>query len=113
MRTRGVVATAVVICVLCGGAGRVDAAPARRVEPVIHMEDVARFYRVYDAAGGHPDGAQLQHDYLDRGSAGLHNSPGCATLPGRRLPQLWPGARSSTAVRGAVWRCMAVLPAVR
>lgn len=110
MRTRGVVARAVVICVLCGGAGRVDAAPARRVEPVIHMEDVARFYRVYDAAGGHPDGARLQHDYLDRGSAGLHNFARLRNITGTaiaatlaRRPELYSGAR----------RCMAVLPAVR
>ena len=37
---------AVVIWVLCGGTGRSEAAPAKRVEPIIHIEDVALFYRV-------------------------------------------------------------------
>jgi len=27
-----------------------------RVEPAIHIEDVNRFYEVYDAAGGREDG---------------------------------------------------------
>jgi hypothetical protein len=40
--------------------------------PTIHIEDVDRFYKVYDAAGGHPSADQLQHDYLDPGSEGLH-----------------------------------------
>jgi hypothetical protein len=40
--------------------------------PVIHIEDVDRFYKVYDAAGGHPTADQLQRDYLDAGSDGLH-----------------------------------------
>jgi len=40
--------------------------------PIIHIEDVERFYKVYDAAGGHPTADQLQHDYIDPGSDGLH-----------------------------------------
>ena len=30
--------------------------------PVIRIEDVARFYKVYDAAGAHPTAEQLQRD---------------------------------------------------
>src|SRR5580700_4490294 len=41
--------------------------------PVIQIEDVERFYRVYDAAGGHPTADQLQRDYIDPGSDGLHH----------------------------------------
>ena len=95
---------------LCVGIARADSAPARRVEPVIHIEDVARFYRVYDAAGGHPDAAQLQRDYLDRGSDGLHNFARLRNITGTAIaatlatrPELYTGAQ----------RCMAVLPAVR
>src|SRR5580692_11704485 len=40
--------------------------------PIIRLEDVDLFYAVYDAAGRHPSADQLQHDYLDRGSEGLH-----------------------------------------
>src|SRR3546814_3706035 len=38
---------------------------------IVHTEDVDLFYRIYDAAGGHPTAEQLQHDYLDQGSDGL------------------------------------------
>ena len=40
--------------------------------PVIQIEEVNRFYAVYDAADGHPSAEQLQRDYLDPGSDGLH-----------------------------------------
>lgn len=33
--------------------------------PVIHIEDVAAFYKLYDATNGHPTADQIQHDYLD------------------------------------------------
>src|SRR3546814_12005956 len=38
---------------------------------IVHTEDVDLFYRIYDAAGGHPTAEQLQHNYLDHGSDGL------------------------------------------
>lgn len=44
--------------------------------PTIHTEDVDRFYEIYDIAGGHPTADQLQHDYLDPGSDGLHQFVG-------------------------------------
>jgi hypothetical protein len=52
---------------LAGAAHASDAAP--RVE--VRTDDVERFYRVYDAAHGHPTAAQLQAQYLDPGSAAL------------------------------------------
>lgn len=52
-------------------AGPQAAAPAAAQAPQVSADDVALFYRVYDAAGGAPDGATLQRDYLGRGSAGL------------------------------------------
>lgn len=39
-------------------------------EPVIEIDDVYRFYRLYDATAGQPTAEQLQQ-YLDTGSAGL------------------------------------------
>ncbi len=78
--------------------------------PAIHIEDVERFYQVYDASGGHPSADQLQHEYLDRGSAGLHVFARLRNITGVRIsetlekhPQLYSGAR----------RCMVVLPRVR
>ena len=78
--------------------------------PVIHIEDVDRFYQVYDAAGGHPTAEQLQHDYIDPGSEGLHQFVKLRNISGTRIadnlakrPEVYSNAR----------RCMAVLPHVR
>src|SRR3546814_12827713 len=38
---------------------------------IVHTEAVDLFYRIYDAAAGHPTADQLQNDYLDQGSDGL------------------------------------------
>ncbi|MDE2182406.1 MAG: lytic murein transglycosylase [Alphaproteobacteria bacterium] len=78
--------------------------------PVIHIEDVARFYRIYDAAHGHPSAAVVQRDYLDSGSDGLHTFATLRHITGAAIaktlalhPEVYAGAK----------RCMAVLPAAR
>lgn len=78
--------------------------------PVIHTEDVDRFYRIYDAAGGHPSAEVLQRDYLDAGSEGLHTLARLRSVTGERIaaaiarqPDLFANAR----------HCAAVLPAAR
>jgi hypothetical protein len=78
--------------------------------PVVQTEDVDRFYKLYDATGGHPTADQLQHDYLDPGSEGLHHLAKVRNVTGVRIadamakrPDIYSGAR----------RCMAVLPRVR
>jgi Predicted Zn-dependent protease (DUF2268) len=78
--------------------------------PTIHIEDVDRFYKVYDAAGGHPSADQLQHDYLDPGSEGLHQFARMRRISGMAItetldkrPEIYSSAK----------RCMGVLPAVR
>lgn len=78
--------------------------------PVIHIEDVASFYRLYDASGGHPTAQQLQHLYLDHGSAGLHRLARLRHVTGASIaaamakrPDMYAHAK----------RCMAVLPAGR
>jgi Predicted Zn-dependent protease (DUF2268) len=85
-------------------------ATAQTPAPAIHTEDVDLFYRVYEAAGGHPTAEQLQRDYLDAGSEGLHQLARLRNVTGARIadtlakrPELYSGAR----------RCMAVLPRVR
>ncbi len=77
---------------------------------LIHTEDVTRFYAVYDAAGGHPTAEQLQHDYIDPGSEGLHQLARLREVTGARMaaalaahPQMYAAAR----------RCTVVLPRVR
>lgn len=78
--------------------------------PAIQIEDVDRFYKVYDAAGGHPTADQLQHDYLDPGSEGLHHFAEARNVSGTRIaetlakhPEIYSDAK----------RCMVVLPRVR
>ena len=78
--------------------------------PVIQIEDVTLFYKVYDAAGGHPTADQLQHDYIDAGSDGLHHLADVRRVTGEAIaknlaahPEMYSDAK----------RCMAVLPRVR
>ena len=78
--------------------------------PIIHISDVSRFYKVYDAAHGHPTAEQLQREYLDPGSAGLHHLARIRRVTGKNIaeeiavhPRLYVQAR----------RCMAILPRVR
>jgi hypothetical protein len=78
--------------------------------PVIHIEDVALFYKVYDAADRHPTADQLQHDYIDPGSDGLHVFAKLRNISGTSIaenlakhPETYSDAK----------RCMVVLPRVR
>jgi hypothetical protein len=78
--------------------------------PAIHIEDVQRFYEIYDAAHGHPTASQLQHDYLDPGSPGLHRLAELRNVTGASMakamaahPEIYVDAK----------RCMLVLPAAR
>jgi hypothetical protein len=96
--------------ILVTGLIRVSAETETSSSPAIHIEDVDLFYKVYDAAGGHPTADQLQHEYLDHGSDGLHHFATARNITGARIadtlakhPELYSDAR----------RCMAVLPRVR
>jgi hypothetical protein len=78
--------------------------------PSIHIEDVSRFFAIYDAAAGQPSAEQLQRDYLDRGSEGLGHFAKMRRITGARIadtlakePQIYSQAK----------RCMDVLPRVR
>lgn len=86
-----------------------SAAPALAAPPApkIVTADVTRFYQVYDAAGGHPTAEQLQRDYLDRGSEGLHTFARLRRITGERIaaeiakdPALYVNAKA----------CVAALP---
>ena len=91
---------------IAGSAATVSAAAG----PVIQTEDVERFYRVYAAANGQPTAEQLQHDYLDAGTQGLHQFATIRRITGEAIattlakrPQIYADAK----------RCTAVLPRVR
>jgi hypothetical protein len=101
---------ALMLLVSLGATSAVAATTAAPTGPKIQIEDVYRFYRLYDATGGHPTPDQLQHDYLDLGSVGLHNLAKTHNVTGARIadnmakhPEIYSGAS----------QCMTVLPRVR
>lgn len=106
-----VAAIVLALFMLLGPAARSDGMVAHQPDgPVIHTEDVTRFFRVYDAARGHPTAEQLQHGYIEPGSAGLHHLAEIRHVTGATIakalgahPEIFADAR----------RCMAVLPRVR
>ena len=106
-----IVLAALVCATTWGVAGSADSvSPGAARGPNIVTEDVARFYRIYDAADGHPSADQLQHDYLDPGSEGLHHLAKERNVTGATIaaaiakrPEIYSDAK----------RCMAVLPRVR
>ncbi len=97
----------VIFAFACAG---LASAGSMTYEPVIAIEDVARFYTLYDTTNGHPSADQLQHDYLDVGSDGLHHFAKVRNITGARIakamadnPEIYADAR----------HCMSVLPRVR
>jgi Predicted Zn-dependent protease (DUF2268) len=105
-----VAGTIICIAILRPARSGVSAFADRTPGPVIQIEDVDRFYKVYDAAGGHPTADQLQHDYIDPGSEGLHHLATVRNVSGAAIaktldehPEIYSDAK----------RCMAVLPRVR
>lgn len=95
---------------VCAAFVPIAAAASRSVEPVIQIEDVERFYRIYEAANGKPTAERLQRDYLDAGTDGLHQFAKIRHITGEAIaatlakrPEIYSDAK----------RCTAVLPRVR
>lgn len=61
------------------------AGPASAAPPSIQTVDVDRFFRIYDAAGGHPSAEVLQREYLDQGSDGLKTFAHLRRVTGERI----------------------------
>lgn len=110
--TSTALAIAVVACMAAAPASPAaePTPPAPTASPAIHIEDVQRFYEIYDAAHGHPTAGQLQHDYLDPGSPGIHRLAELRNVTGASMakamaahPEIYADAK----------RCMLVLPAAR
>jgi hypothetical protein len=99
---------ATIFCGALACAATCHAAPA--VQPEIHIEDVSRFYAVYDAAGGRPSAEQLQHDYVDKGSVGLHRLAAIRRVTGEAIAA---NIAKNPAVYVDAKRCMDALPRVR
>jgi hypothetical protein len=110
IREAAVIGTLTSAAMLVAACSAIATAPGPAAAPVIQIEDVERFYRVYDAAAGHPTADQLQHDYIDPGSDGLHEFAKLRNITGARIaetlanhPEIYTDAK----------RCMAVLPRAR
>jgi uncharacterized protein YjaZ len=84
--------------------------PARQSSgPVIETADVARFYRVYQAANGNPTAEQLQRDYIEQGSPGLRHLTEIRNVSGETIAKAI-GAHPQ--IFSEASRCIAVLPRV-
>jgi len=94
----------------CASGTRTETASQRPPrEPVIEVDDVFRFYALYDATAGQPTAEQLQQ-YLDTGSAGLHVFAEQRRTTGVRIAEAI--ARSPDTFTNAR-RCVEPLPRVR
>lgn len=78
--------------------------------PQILTEDVARFYEIYDAAGGRPTAEQLDRDYLAKGSPGLQHFAQIRKVTGTRIAE---AIAKSPATYENARRCLAVMPVVK
>lgn len=79
-------------------------------QPSVRIDDVTRFYAVYDKAHGEPSAAGLQAGYIDPGSTGLHQFVAARIGSSQELANAI--AKSPRDYRNAR-HCMQALPAVR
>jgi len=84
--------------------------PASAGQSVVRIDDVTRFYAVYDKADGNPSAAALQAGYLDVGSVGLQQFAQARISSAQKLADAI--ARKPQDFRDAR-HCMSMLPAVR
>jgi hypothetical protein len=80
------------------------------ITAVFDYSDVARFYAIYDAAGGHPDAVRLQKEYIDSGSRGLHDFIPNRIISGARLARM---VANNPAIYADARKCSESLPKVR
>lgn len=78
--------------------------------PIIQTDDVKRFFAVYDAADRHPSADQLQRDYLDIGSDGLHTFAKIRGITGTSIAA---NLTKAPNVYSDAKQCAAVLPRAR
>lgn len=101
------VAVAVLVTVLAFSS--ISSRAQNVAQPAIYIEDVARFYAIYDAAKGQPTAEQLQQ-YLDTGSEGLRTFAKIRNTTGVRIAE---ALVKQPAIYVDAKRCLAVLPRVR
>lgn len=85
-------------------------ARAATAQVVVQTRDVDLFYRLYDSTGGHPTAGQLQDEYLDPGSEGLHLFARLRNISGQRIAD---AMTANPSLYADAKRCLAVLPQAR
>lgn len=93
------------LCLLVGHA--FAAAPAG---PKILMDDVTRFYAMYDAAGGQPSVEQIERDYLAAASPSLREFMQARRVTAQRI---FDQIAADPAMYAHGRECLAVLPGVK
>lgn len=85
-------------------------AAAKPHGPPIVTEDVDRFYRLYDAAGGLPSAETLQRDYIDAGTPGVREFVPYRIISGEKLAQM---VRAKPEIYARARQCLSALPEVK
>lgn len=78
--------------------------------PDIRIEDVTRFYALYDAHGGKPGAARIERDYLAQGSESLGEFARLRRVTGQSIADR---LRSDPALYANAKQCLDRLPAVK
>ncbi|MFQ6308919.1 hypothetical protein [Lysobacter capsici] len=87
------------------------AAHAGKVQgPDIRIDDVTRFYALYDATGGKPSVAQIEQDYLAGGTQSLHEFAKLRRVTAQSIADR---LASDPAIYANAKDCLAALPAVK
>lgn len=76
----------------------------------IQTEDVTRFYRIYEAAGGRPTAEQIQRDYLGQGTPGLRHLTQVRNVTAENIAR---AAAAQPALYADARSCLAALPRIR
>lgn len=79
-------------------------------EPVIHTDDVTRFYALYDATDGRPTVEQIETEYLAKGTQSLSEFAKLRRVTAERIAA---GIDTDPAMYRKAKDCLAVLPAVK
>ena len=86
MRNFSVAITLVAVAATMASAGARTSQPASAApQPVVEIDDVQRFYALYDEMHGHPTADALQHRYIEGGSAGLRTLARLRNVSGQAI----------------------------
>lgn len=102
---------AALVTMASAGAGARTSQPASTAPaPVIEIDDVQRFYALYDEMHGHPTADALQHRYIEGGSDGLRTLARLRNVTGQAIADAM--AKQPT-IYAQARECIEALPRAR